>query len=201
MVVSNWKSIRGTPWLVVSYFTDEFYAREAWELVRSCDQFGPDYIVERVDVKGWEAATNYKPSFILQKVQEYKDRAIMWLDADARFRRRPWMLESTRCVAGSVAYRTINNRPASGTILLPVVSERVPLLERWVNEVRKDPKATDQICLDRVISGLTLKHVDLPPDYCWIYDFDEQDKKKPDPNPADTLPVIEHMQASRWRRV
>lgn len=202
MSMSVWSKDRGKPWVLVSYYTDDFYLREAWELVRSCQDFGPDFLVEEVKLgSSWLENTNHKPFFIQRMINIFPQRHLIWLDADARFRQHAWLIDGPRLPSGdSIAYRTIHGKPASGTILLPNTPDRINIVETWCEEVRRDTNATDQVCLGRAVDRLKIPRMELPMEYCWIYDFDASGKKIANPSPLDTKPVIEHMQASRWRR-
>ena len=188
--------------LVVSFFTRGFYEREAFDLARSCQLLGVPFRIECVsDLGGWESNTNHKPTHLKRLHAELPGRAMVWIDADARFRRVPTLLMAPIPGGAVVGYRTIRGRPASGTVLLPVHKRRGELLEKWEEVVRNHPNATDQVCLGWAVSALMLPHVELPAEYCWIYDFTRANRRKPDPSPTDgEEPVIEHMQASRWAR-
>src|SRR5580693_3149582 len=76
--------------LVVSFFTPGFYAREAWELMRSCQAVDLAYEIEELPNLGdWLSNVNRKPEFLLRKHAEHPTRSLLWLDADSRVRRVP----------------------------------------------------------------------------------------------------------------
>lgn len=185
--------------LVVSYFTDADYLREAWELARSCQAHGLAYeIVGLADRGGWRENTNAKPTFLLEASKRHPDRALLWLDADARVRKSP---ELFRKLGAEIAYRTWHKRPASGTVFLAPGARRDWILERWIASVERDTFATDQVCMGRAVAALGIEHYELPVEYCWIYDFTTTGAKVEDPWPAaEDGAVIEHMQASRFKR-
>lgn len=186
--------------VVISYFTDPWYRREAWDLARSCQANEVAYEIHDLgDRGGWLANTNAKPSVLLEAASRHAGRALLWLDADARVRRKPVLF---RTLEGQVAWRTWHGRPASGTVFLPVGPSRIPLLAKWVEEVAKNPKLTDQVCMGMAAQAVGITHVELPWQYCSIYDIDPlTGRKTENPEPSTIhVAVIEHLQASRWRR-
>lgn len=182
--------------VVVSFFTDLFYLREAWELARSCQTFGLDYHILQVpDTGGWSQNTNHKPSFLADAVWKFKDRSVLWLDADARIRSFPSLLKDLH---SPIAYHTIERKPASGTVFLGRGHLREAVVERWIQEVADHPSLTDQVCMERAVNGLGVVRGELPAEYCWIYDYDKGARQLLHPSPETCAPVIEHTQASRW---
>jgi hypothetical protein len=107
-------------------------------------------------------------------------------------------------MSAQVAYRrTFGEKTiaASGTVYLAPGPSRIPLLKAWEEKVKAAPKATDQVCLDNAVQEAEWVFQELPPEYCWIFDFDMGDQRLAGgPNPEVFSPVIEHMQASRWVR-
>jgi len=183
-----------TDWpITVSYFTNAFYQRDAFELARSCRMFQLPYLIQEVpDLGGWRENTNHKPTWLMQIHERLPDRPIVWLDADGRFRQLPSLL---LILHEGIAYHTwAGRKPASGTVWFGS-NGRLDLLEEWEREVRQYPKDTDQVCLGRVVDHLEIPHTELPESYCWVFDVEGCD--------LAILPVVEHMQASRWthRRV
>src|SRR5580693_2565561 len=113
--------------MVVSFYTDAFYLREAFELARSCEALQLDYDINQVRPEGsWARNTNLKPSFLQQMSLRYPDRAIVWLDADARVRALP--TDFPRIIS-PVAYHVFKGREVlSGTVLLKEGALRTILL-------------------------------------------------------------------------
>ena len=185
--------------IVVSYFTDAFYQREAFELTRTCQAFALDYMVERIEDAGsWIGNTNQKPFFLRRMHAQLMDRALLWLDADARIRRFPKLLMSLNV---PIAYHTWvdGHFPASGTVYLQAGPQRGLLLDEWCRQVEQGPTLTDQICMGRAVDNLSMSHGELPQDYCWIFDHGEDGRSVRTLDPR-TYPVIEHMQASRYAK-
>lgn len=183
--------------LVVSYFTDEFYQREAFELARSCQTFGLEYHIQQVrDLGDWRENTNTKPSFLQSMMKMYPERDILWLDADARVRDHPELLLK---IQAPIAFRMFpGDKPGSGTVFLRAGSRA--LLEEWLLLVKRHPHHTDQVCMGTAVKKLGISPFLLPQSYCWIFDEDSLKRSGGYYNPMDSTPVIEHMQASRWTR-
>ncbi len=187
----------------VSYFTDQFYLKEAFDLARSLQAFNLDYDIREVPNTGsWEGNTNHKPAFLIKMAREYPDQAIVWLDADARVRKMPGLF-AEGCINATIAYHCFK-RPGgapgalSGTVYLAAGDERMTILKEWAAEVIRSPNDTDQRCMETAVRRIGAKWVELPEAYCWIYDLAQGLHQAPDP--AKARPVIEHLQASRWRK-
>lgn len=195
--------------VVVSYFTNDFYLREAFDLARSCQQFGMDYSIHEVaDKRSWQGNTNHKPTFLLEMHRCFPSRSLLWLDADARIRAHPELL---RGLLPPIAYHTWKRvgRPGalSGTVYLnkeyryasddpSLEGTRTKILQAWRAQVVARPDLTDQVCMDLAVKSLGITHHELPETYTWIFDLGDTRQ----PNPANWRPVIEHMQASRHSR-
>lgn len=181
----------------VSYFTDLFYLREAFELQRSLELHGLEHCIQQVpDLKSWGRNTNHKPQFLLQMHHRFPKRPLVWLDADARVRRFPALFAAFATSSVQLAYHTWKrgDKPCSGTVFLGPGEWRSPYLQNWIKECTEHPTLTDQVCMAR---AYPYPPVNLPEEYCWIYDLSLPDTIKV-ATPQHFMPVIEHMQASRW---
>lgn len=179
--------------IVVSYHTGGFYERDAFELARSCQQFDVCFHIESLKSMGsWKANVRLKPQFIQRMSEEFDDRPILWLDADARIRRPLDLLGGQ---TWSVAYHKVGGtKAASGTVYFAPGDRRTKLIQIWVDALAGSPQAVDGDCLD---SAFPDAHP-LPIECCWIWDFDRDGRRKfPD---LTAKPIIEHMQASRWNK-
>lgn len=195
-----WRSNKGQGFpLVVSFWTDEFYRRDAYELVRTCQLFNLDYeVMQQPDLGSWEANTNAKAHFLLAAHHRHPHRGLLWVDADARFRQDPSDLV---CLGPQhlVAFHLWRGRScASGTVLFRALPGRQELLEQWCRGVTENPDATDQVELSRACVAQGVQPFDLPVEYCWIYDIDAETLERGER--LDSRPVIEHLQSSRWAR-
>lgn len=183
--------------MVVSYFTDAIYMREAFELLRSCQALHLDFLIEKVPDQGsWEANTHHKPTYLLEVHKRYPERNLLWVDADGRMRQAPTLLSGLQC---EVAYHVWRGKQvASGTVFLRSSAVRAALLQKWIDECAKHVELDDQTNLGRAVSGGGFDLCVLPVEYCWIYDINP-DTGVRGPMPHST-PVIEHLQASRMTR-
>lgn len=69
---------------IVCCFYTESYLTHALALKKSLDYFDLNYYFKQVEDAGyWEANTRIKPHFILECLQKFPDRNILYLDADA----------------------------------------------------------------------------------------------------------------------
>lgn len=196
----RWSRVADEGPIIVSYFTDAYYMREAFELARSCQLFDLSYVIEEVpDQKSWSGNTGHKPQFLLEKHKAFPNRPLVWLDADARVRTRPHLF---RDMIGAVAYHIVQKHPLSGTVYLGVNPNREEFLKVWRHQVAINPTKNDQVCMGIALDVISLSKdypfEHLPASYCWIYDYDGI--QPTDRLTLDNTPVIEHMQASRWSK-
>lgn len=187
--------------VVVSYFTDDLYANQAFQLARSCQLVGLAYSIERVpDLGSWSRNTSHKPEFLQRKAKENPEQAILWLDADARVWKRPvWFNDRMATIA---YHRRLGREALSGTVYLSDWCRmRDVILQGWVEECRKHPDLPDQACMERSLGTIVRdgRHPEvwqeLPESYCRIFDGVFQLEA-----PSSEPPVIEHFQVSRWSR-
>lgn len=194
--------MRVPPPLYVAYFTaGNGYAREAEQLAHSLNNYGLPYALQLVKNLGsWEANTSHKPTFIRDMMNRHEGTPLVYLDADARVRRRPVLFdELSRGDRGQwdVAVHYFRGEQlASGTIWLGPGHRTWELVRRWETYCRANPTTWDQQCLQDVIENdppKGLRVYRLPPEYCFIFDLSRQMFPR-------AFPVIEHLQASRRLR-
>lgn len=69
--------------IFVSYYTPD-YSACAQRLRDSLERFGLDHDISEIEhTRTWLDAIRKRPQFILDKLGEYKDRPVVWLDSDA----------------------------------------------------------------------------------------------------------------------
>ena len=185
-------------WIIVSYYTfGTFYKDLAKRFVESLKKYKVLYCVEGVpNLNDWHRNTNHKPSFLLNMLEKFLDKNVVWIDCDAELLQYPSLFDSLDCdVAAHEFDRCLyqsrrKNWPKellSGTIFLRN-NERVrDLVKKWRQECEKSPLTWDQKSLEKVLNG---DYYRLPASYCQIYRLMRIVKD----------PVIVHYQASRQVR-
>lgn len=171
---------------VISYFTAP-YKKEAARLIASCKHFGLDYAIEEIACQSsWEKNCNYKPTFILEKL----DRPVVWVDADAAFVQKPELLKTLNCdlavwINGKLE-KTHPSQVISATIYCNSTDKGRELLKHWEQRCLQNPTTWDQISLRDAIHCSSANIYSLPQNYCKIYDKPGSDA------------VIMQYQASRY---
>jgi hypothetical protein len=185
----------------VSFYTGH-YEWDAEQLKKSMTKFGIDTsnIEPREQVGSWEANTQMKAPFILEKL--LKNDSVIWTDADSRIRQTPSFFDTITTDVGLFflpkelaggwvppehsILKNVDSYLQSGTMYFKNNDRVIKLLETWIELNKKDSQQWDQWTLQVALqnSDVTITH--LPPEYIWITGMD-----------SIARPVIEHTQASR----
>jgi len=150
--------------IVCSYFTkDEIYPKYARNLVESLEIFGITHDVVCIDSIGsWQENTQYKPTFALRMLEKHYPQSIIVVDADAVFCRHPDYFDKLDSapevniavhVLDHSKYRrkTLAPEMLSGTIFLKNTEITKQIVDKWIQECKKDPKLWDQRALANVL--------------------------------------------------
>lgn len=178
--------------LVCCFYTDS-YRDHALALKKSLDNFNLNYYFKEVEDAGyWEANTRIKPHFILECLQQFPDKNVLYLDADALVKKP---LDYFNHISSDVAfYKTkgmaeMSHDYLASTMFFKNTANTVGLVKQWITE-QVDGKRTqvDQDSLDIAMDKLgdTITVAALNPGYIKIFDKD-----------YDGEVYIEQYQASR----
>ena len=193
--------------LIVSYYTQGAYAKEADRLRRSLDRLDLAYTLEEIPpFSHWSDAVRYKPRFLAEMRKDHPESDLLFVDADAVVWQDPWpyINKIEHCDMAVCRICPLNNSCnyiLSGTIYLPANGQRTnELLDAWIQVDTKEPDLVQpQRVLQRVIDTGDFSIAPLEPRLCWIFDrTPEMYGWMPAPGPVD--PIIEHLQASRNHR-
>lgn len=179
--------------IYVCYHTGGNYERHAAELVESLARLNLAYDVwQKPDTGKWAHNCAMKPQFIAEMQERYPGRPLVYLDADARVRRRPDLLHAMAPGVDLACHYLDKSELLSGTLYIGGTIGAVELVQAWHERCRNNPDVWDQRHLqDTVAAGdWTIEY--LPESYCRI--FDRQKPMSPDQI------VIEHLQESRNQR-
>lgn len=176
--------------LFVSFFTHNTgYAQEAEGLIESLVACGVEFKVEGApNLGGWAANCQHKPVYLSRMMRLHPGRPLVWLDADARMKKKPVLFDSLDCDFGATWK---GDELLSGTLYFAPTDAALNLLEEWKNTNRWHPEGEngDQGNLQKVVQTMQgLRVARLPPSYTAIFDAG---MCRPDEV------VIEHRQASR----
>ena len=180
-------------YVVVGYYTqDGIYDVAADKLIKSLDQFKVPHCILPIESKGnWLKNTSYKPTFILNMMDKFPDKSIVYVDVDAEFLQYPVLFDTLDCDVGAheldhSQFRRSRNASEllSGTLFFSNSQTSRCIVEAWNLTCKQFPGLWDQRALKRVVGE---NFHNLPAQYCQIFDYM---KTVPDP-------VITHYQASR----
>ncbi|TXD97908.1 hypothetical protein ES754_02835 [Psychrobacter frigidicola] len=178
--------------IVCCFYTDSYYDH-ALSLKQSLDEFSLNYYFKQVSDAGyWEANTRIKPHFILECLQQFPDKNILYLDADALVKKP---LDYFNNITADVAFYKTKGLPGmshdylASTMFFNNTDNTINLVKQWIAE-QVDGKRTqvDQDSLDTAMDKLknTLTVEPLNPGYIKIFDKDYEGEV-----------YIEQLQASR----
>jgi hypothetical protein len=179
---------------VVSFYTRNTpYEQEAFAMRESAYGVGLfEVVLFAINSKGTWASNCQQKVEILQQALEVIKGPCLYVDADARFKNRPELLQGAwlRCYDMALHYFK-GTELLSGTIWLNSTDHTRKLLEDWKESCTQHPKMWDQRVLAQLLEdNHTIDIYKLPPEYTWIYDLSPKVYGKSEP-------VIEHYQASR----
>lgn len=187
------KNLSSTDHFVVCCFYTDSYRDHAMALKSSLEQFGLNYYFKQVEDAGyWEANTRIKPHFVLECLQQFSDKDVLYLDADAIVKKP---LDYFNQIQADVAFYKTKGMPGmshdylASTMFFKNTPRTIALVEQWIAE-QVDGKRTqvDQDSLDDAMNKLenTLTIEPLNPGYIKIFDKDYEGET-----------YIEQYQASR----
>lgn len=197
----NLNNMDSQKYIVVGYYTiNTPYEKEKDKLVESCKLYKIPYDIVGVPNLGtWQANTRFKAQFILDCLDKYPDKNLLYVDCDAVFNRAVPEFNDYTCDI-AVRYQDFVWRKGeclSGTFFMANNDKTRKLCNLWkkLNDAEsRDTKNFEQWNLGVVVKqmiatdGLIFKQLD--PEYVYVYDH----FRKLHPR---VKPVIEHFQASR----
>lgn len=162
--------------IICCFYTDS-YRNHALSLKTSLDDFNLNYYFKQVEDAGyWEANTRIKPHFVLECLQKFPDKNVLYLDADALVKKP---LDYFNHITADVAfYKTkgmagMSHDYLASTMFFKNTFNTIKLVEQWIAE-QVDGKRTqvDQDSLDTAMEKLgdTLTVEPLNPGYIKIFD-------------------------------
>lgn len=162
--------------VICCFFTDTYFDH-AMSLKSSLDDFGLNYYFKRVaDAGYWEANTRIKPHFVLECLERFPQKDVLYLDADAMVKKP---LDYFNHIDADVAFYKTKGLPGmshdylASTMFFKNTPATRQLVEQWIAE-QVDGKRTqvDQDSLDEAMNKLesTLRIEPLNPGYIKIFD-------------------------------
>ena len=192
------------PFVVVSFYTrGTSYEKEVRKLITSLRKFALPYHIFDFEPMGtWRANLNYKSACILQAMEMYPNKDIVFIDADGVVRQDPVLFDGLSVDGKHHVAATFHkyapesgdsDELLSGTLWFKNNGMSVGLVREWHNVALEQPFVRHQKCLHIAIkrlqgNGNPIKVYRMPWEYTCIFDYVRSRGKQP---------VIEHFQASR----
>lgn len=178
------------------------YQQEAEAMARTATAFGLESSLIDVDSLGdWKSNTDQKPEAILKALRQHRDRAIAFVDADARFKAYPALFDAFAAGDSELGLSFFDwdafpvdprtGRELSSAVMLLKKTPAVEsLIETWCVMVHGSSPEWEQRVLQDLLDsyvGPMPRIMDIPMRYNQIFDS----------MASLGLPVIEQTQASR----
>jgi hypothetical protein len=175
--------------IVVTFYTDQFYADKASTLGRSVKRHGLDFVARHLDDTGsWVTNCAMKPAFIRGMFEECST-PVLWMDADSEMVGSPArILETTADLAvhGSNAGQRVRRQAGrkdavrlppkwrgkpiwanTGTVFVNQTMNALDLLDAWCMHQDDNARWYDQWTLMYAIADVPDAKIDwLPNEYC-----------------------------------
>jgi hypothetical protein len=179
--------------IVVAFYTVRTpYEQEIKNLEATCKKFDLKYHFEGYEGRGnWTANCAIKPEFLLEMLGRFPGEDLLYVDADAEFRKPPILVDELgkNTDVDIAAHIMTGGVLLSGTIYLRNNEKTRQLVLSWINLQRNWPDRWDQRTLHETIVNdgprLGIVFKELPKEYTKIFDKPWGD------------PVIQHNQKSR----
>ena len=156
--------------IFVNFYTgDNGYEKVVPYLIDSLNKFNLPYYIVEINSNGdkWEKICQQKPYILLKVMNEYPNKNIVWVDADAVIEKLPKEFLKIKKDIG-VCY--LGRSLASGTIFFKNNKICKQIINDWINENNKSFKVWDQVTLDKVLNKTYKNHIHtLPNSYIGIF--------------------------------
>lgn len=160
---------------VITYWTDDRYRAMAERMMASAHAVGLEtrgYFVEN-GTGVWMDGMNKKPQVVLQAFKDFPGESILFVDADCVFVQPPAMLDEKTHDMDVACCFDGPNKPTSAVLWFRG-STGLPYVEKWVDEIKKNPGRLDdyvalQNAFDRTRPKARVLH--LPPVYAWVEEW------------------------------
>lgn len=152
--------------IVVSFYTNEKYQKQAEALKESTESFGAKCEITKLPDRGsWWLNCNQKSAFILECIDRYNE-PVLWQDADTRWIQYPRLFNYID--ADMAAFFYSPTVPIGGTLWWNGKRAR-RYVETWAKVVANNPtREDDSINFKEALVSVRNSNIcHLPPAYCW----------------------------------
>lgn len=159
-------------WILVSQAVGEDYVVEMRNMVETFHQHNPDVaVITRAlqdDGQDWQGRSNQKVQW-LNDVFSITDCDLLWVDADARFRKKVELPQGRFVVGGQESSKNLVRRPrprvgpriSTGTMMIRRCPQAAELLRYWL--AATEETGSNETGLARVLHRVPLSfYCDLP---------------------------------------
>jgi hypothetical protein len=197
----------GAAWQAVTFYTTGTgYEQEVKNLIKSATALNvPLKVYDYPPTGTWRGNLNYKSACILRAFNEFRDKDIVFVDADAIIRRNPTLFDElsakreydiSACFFKYDAKSGDADELLSGTLWIKNNDTGRATVRRWHEVGLTRPDVRHQMCLKAALEDMRREGIRVRVNrhslaYTCIFDYHAA---------RNVVPVIEHFQASRRLR-
>ena len=176
--------------IFVNFYTgDNGYRKYSDKLIKSLKKFNLPYYIIEINSNGhkWTRICQQKPYILLEVMNKYPNKNVVWIDADAIIEKEPELFKNINKSLG--VHYTGGNEFNSAVLFFKNNDISRNIIDDWIRENNKNNNSWDQVTLGKVVKNkYKNQEYKLPKEYCSI--FDRKDYQNIDR-------VISQWQASR----
>ena len=181
---------------VVTFYTDDTYKRLAELMANSADDFGLDvHAFSRPDLGEWRLNCRQKAGVILEALDTFPGKDILYVDSDVEFKDHPTMLYHLQD-AHVAAVRTSKRFVWGAVSFWRNAKKTRDYLHSWQRLNRENVTSGDDVNLSYALTNEPNRRVYyLPPAYCWL--AGSMAHKFPGTKPVITVRAGTHPEVAR----
>lgn len=170
--------------IYVNYFTgNNIYKKYANNLINSLNKFNLSYYIIEIDSSNykWSDLILFKPNILLEVLNLYPTKNVIWIDADAKINKYPHIFNNiNKSVAVTCRGKNLKCLNLWSCVIFfknDNISKKI--IHDWnVESKRINHKFTDQIALKNIINRKYFDHLQKLPKYFIVKEYDTKNIDK-----------------------
>ena len=164
--------------IYVNYFTgNNIYKKYANNLINSLNEFNLSYYIIEIDSSNykWSDLILFKPNILLEVLNLYPTKNVIWIDADAKINKYPHIFNNiNKSIAVTCRGKNLKCLNLWSCVIFfknDNISKKI--IHDWnIESKRINHKFTDQIALKNIINRKYFDHLQKLPEYFIVKEYD-----------------------------